>query len=355
MFSNFLKRNSQIKNLLIITPFYYPHLGGVEKHVFKTCKVFQKKGFALKVITQKHDSNLVTQEKISDLDIYRFNFPKIKLFGLFVIWITFLQKYFSLFYQADVVHVHDVMIWCLPLRLLFPRKKFVLTIHGWEGIYPIPKKNIWLKNISAKLANKVICVGAYIGKHYGISCDQTIEGAIDQESFSNLSTKKQKFQSVVYLGRLVSDTGLPLLLEAWKKLSAADKKNLKLIFIGDGELRTICKKYGTVLGWLSENKVREQLEKSSACFASGYLSALEGLAAGCTVLVIAHNQLKKDYWQMSKIGDKVQILEDSKQVVETLKLAKQFIKNNNFSQNLSWLKQRSWQKTAQLYLDNYSS
>lgn len=353
MFSKNIKKNNR-QNLLIITPFFHPHLGGVEKHVFKTSLIFQKKGYKLKIIAQKHNASLANQDKINGLDVYRFSFPRIKIFGLFVIWITFLRRFFSFFYQADIVHVHDVMLWCLPLRLLFPRKKFILTMHGWEGVYPIPKKNIWLKKLSSRLANRIFCVGAYISKYYGVSCDQTIEGGVDQDLIGSHFSKNPNPVKIVFLGRLRQDTGLLEFLDAWKKLSSIERKSFHLTFVGDGDLKAVCKKYGEVRGWLSENKVKEQLKSSSICIASGYLSTLEALAAGCIVLAIGHNGIKKDYWQMSEVGSKVKIVENYNQVVKFLKQSKLLVKNYNPSSNLAWLKQKTWQEIAELYLESYS-
>lgn len=358
----FLKMNSNLKktginkNLLIITPYFYPHLGGVEKHVLKTSLLLQQQGWQIKIITRQHDLALATQELVQGLSVNRFSFPNLRVLGLVVTWLKLLARYFRVFKQADIIQVHDVMVWCLLMRLLFPRKKFVLTVHGWEGVYPIPLKNIWLKQLSARLANKVICVGAFIKKYYGINCDQVILGAVADNIV--IGQEKKKATSpirIVYVGRLAKDTGLLMLLKAYQKLPIKVQQTLNLSFIGDGELRSQCSTVGEVLGMVDETKISTQLAPAHLCFASGYLSALEGLSAGCLVVVGSANQLKKDYWSMSELASIIKICETENELVTVLKQAQQLVADYDVTANSTWTKQYNWQTIAAVYSEIYSS
>ncbi len=337
------------KRLLIFTPYFHPHLGGVEKHVLKTAGWLQRTGWQVKIITRQHQAGLPTKEQVQNLPVRRFSFPEIKVLGLLIIWWRILSRYWRLIRQSDVIHVHDVMIWLLPLRVLFPRKQIVLTMHGWEGVYPIPRKNIWIKRLSAALANKVICVGEYISKYYGVKCDQVIYGGVDQDSILSEAKLKRKWQlkpgeklKIVYLGRLAEDTGLKLLLEAWEQLPEQIRSRYELVFVGDGELRQECEWAGQVLGWLHEEQVQSELRSAHICFASGYLSALEGLAAGCKVLVGAQHQLRVDYWELSKLKQHIMVV---KNIEESLKLLTDSKKvTEQLAIDFAWIQNFSWQK-----------
>ncbi len=351
-------------NLLIVTPYFYPHQGGVEKHVLKTSlllkPLLKKQGLNLEIITQRPNAKLPHQEKTQGLMIHRFDFPKIKFFGLLIIWSRILFNYFQLIKKADVIHVHDVMIWLLPVRLLFPRKKIILTMHGWEGIYPIPRKNIWLKQLSAVLANKVICVGGYISKHYGVNCDELIDAGVDLQNKLSAEKVRQKLEvasnkrlKIVYLGRLARDTGLELMLQAWQELPKKAQEKLEIVFVGDGPLRRSCEMAGKVLGWVHEEQVESELRSAQICFAGGYLSALEAMAAGCRVFVGADNQLKYDYWQDWGENGRVLVFTSAEEIKLFLLKPQPILNTAQVMQNKKWAEKQTWDKIADLYWDLY--
>ncbi len=121
--------------ILMLSRFYFPHVGGVEKHIHEISKRLTKKGHKIEVI--------------------RVNYPKIKFIGLFVIWFQFIKQ-IRLIRKSDIVHIHDVFIWYLPFRLLFPRKKVFITHHGGQAVFPIPIKEIFIKRLASKLSNGTI-------------------------------------------------------------------------------------------------------------------------------------------------------------------------------------------------------
>ena len=97
--------------------------------------------------------------------------------GLVYIWF-WLFKNKKLIKETNIIHCHDVFIWYLPFRFLYPHKKVYTTFHGWEGTWPIPWQNILQKRLANKLSNGTIAVGKYIGKYYGIKADKIIYGGI---------------------------------------------------------------------------------------------------------------------------------------------------------------------------------
>ncbi len=310
-------------NVVFLTRLFYPHIGGVENHVFSISKELTKKGHKITVITEKYDNKLPSEDKINGIKIFRFSYPKIKLLGLFIIWLKLL-KFLSTFLKADIIHIHDVFIWYLPFRLFLFFKPVYSTFHGWEGVYPIPLKNKLIRKLSAYLSCKNICVGEYIPKYYGIKADKIIYGGV--EKVIKKTFKKQK-NSIVFLGRLEEDTGLLQFINWIKK----NKEKYKVIFCGDGSLRKRAEKYGEVKGAVKTPS--KYLKQAEFCCPGGYLAACEALNYGCKLLLFYHNPLKRDYWKLSpfyKIKDK------QKQAKE-------------------WLQKNTWKKIAEVYLNLWKS
>lgn len=144
--------------ILFLAQHKWPHVGGVEVHIRELVKSLKLKGQSVKIISSE--------------DI---RYPKIKYLGLLYIW-HWLWKNREIIKSSDLVHVHDVFIWYLPFRFLYPSKKVYTTFHGWEGVWPIPWKNILQKRIASKLSTGTIAVGKYIEKYYGIKADKIIYG-----------------------------------------------------------------------------------------------------------------------------------------------------------------------------------
>lgn len=163
--------------ILFLTHYCHPHIGGVETHIRELSNMLRIKGENITILTSKHYSKLRSNETINGIKVIRFSYPHIKIFGLLAIWV-WLWKHRQIIRGSDVIHCHDVFIWYLPFRFLYPWKKVYTTLHGWEGVWPIPLKNILLKRMAAKLSTGTIAVGRYIEKYYGIKADKIIYGGI---------------------------------------------------------------------------------------------------------------------------------------------------------------------------------
>ncbi len=334
----------------MITPSFYPEMGGVQRHVLEVGKMLVKQGHQLEVIASSQAVNINPREKILGIQINRFSYPEIKLLGLLVVWWKMLS-FWKLVAAADVIHVHDVMLWSFPLRILFPRKNWVLTMHGWEGVYPLPKKNIFLKKLAGKMANKVVCVGEYISQHYGVDCDRVIYGGVDANLFKRKTAKKKKSANlkIVFVGRLSDDTGVKLILDS---LVQAELEKYTFYFAGDGPLKVECEQSGQVLGWLQEKELAELLAQADLVVVGGYLSALESLVAGCETVAIANNPIKQDYWLNSPLVDWMHVISSPEQLLELLNS----ITKSNFQSKIpeaTAIKQYSWNKIANHYLQLY--
>jgi glycosyltransferase involved in cell wall biosynthesis len=274
--------------ILFITPYYSPHIGGVEKHVKEIAKHITKKGPDVTVLTSKHDKKLKVYDVLNGIEVIRFKYPKIKYLGLLTIWKE-LFKNRNLIKSADVIHIHDVFIWYLPFRFLYPKKKVITTLHGWEGEWPIPINNLRLKKLAQKYSDITLSVGKYIEWHYGIVSDKIIYGATDIKYRNAPHKVKGK---IAYVGRLDKDTGL---IEFIKSLKESNYKNV--VFVGDGKLKNLCKKYGKVTGFTDP---APYLKSAEYAVPAGYLSYIDAVASYCKIITFADNPLKEDYWKEIK-------------------------------------------------------
>ena len=259
--------------ILFLAQHKWPHVGGVEKHIGEVSKWLR---FSSAIKVKGGRVTIISSEDIK--------YPKIKYLGLLYIW-YWLWKNRDIIKRSDLVHIHDVFIWYLPFRFIYPSKKVFTTFHGWEGIWPIPWKNILQKRIAAKLSAGTIAVGKYIEKYYGIKANHIVYGGT---SIIRMAEVKKIRNSVVFLGRLEKDTGV---LKFLKRLD--DFKYRNVTFVGDGPLRKMCEKYGKVIGFTDPVPY---LKKAEYCIPAGYLSYIEAKQFGCKILVFPNNPLKKDYW-----------------------------------------------------------
>ncbi len=304
--------------VVFFTNFYYPHIGGVEKHVEKVGGQLIKKGYKLQIVTSKHESKLKSKEFYKGVKIHRINYPKVKYIGLLSVWL-WLLKNISLIKESDIVHIHDVFIWYLPFRFLFPRKKVFITHHGGQAIYPVSKKEIFMKQLATKLSSGTICIGKFISKYYNLSSDVISYGAV------NIPKTRKKEKKVVWVGRLEKETGI---LKALKEMKKYKRKGYKIDFCGDGPLKKECEKVGSVHGYVNPMPF---LAKAKVCFPVGYLSALEGMASKCKIKVVWNNKLKEDYWKLTPFW--------------------KYIKNEDINKAYEWVEKQSWGKLTEKYVN----
>src|SRR5258708_1685055 len=116
--------------LLFLARRYAPHIGGVETHLEHVNAFLGTKNVEVTVITEREDPSLPLREKKDGVRIFRIPLPKGQT-NKWLIWLWAL-RHFMLFLETDIVHIHDVFFWILPIfPLLKPfGKKIYMTFHG---------------------------------------------------------------------------------------------------------------------------------------------------------------------------------------------------------------------------------
>lgn len=315
--------------ILFLSKFFYPHIGGVERHVEAVGQELTKLGHKITVVTLKHESKLPDYQTYRGIKIIRLPYSTSK----WGIWKN-LWPHRQLIKTSDIIHCHDVFFWYLPFRFMYPFKPVFTTFHGWEGKFPVPFKNIVLRKIWEKLSSGSICVGDYLTTWYKTKPDFVTYGAV----YKSICDRQPDYiaKQVIFIGRLEKDLGLAEYLPALKIIKK--KFKIKVTFVGDGPMRQQCARIGRVTGMVKN--LETYLNQSPVVFASSYLTIWQALAAGCPVYSLYHNPLKKDYLEKFPAAANIHIAGSAKELL------------NQFNQPLPLCRHfPSWEDVAKLYLN----
>lgn len=274
--------------IIFLTRLFWPHVGGVERHVQGLVQELVK-NHEVTIITEQYSPDLKLQESHMGAQIFRIPvFQVSESQKKWTIW-KWLWHHQDLLKYSDIIHVHDVVFWLYPYKLLHPNKKIFATFHGWEGVYPLPVKNILQRRLDAAITRGNICVGDYLAIWYGIKPDLITYGAVSPVPHVRKQINNSK--KLLYLGRLDENTGWRECLARFHRLKSRNGWNL--VVAGDGPLSRLAPTEAKLLG--SVPNPFPYILASDYVFTSGYLSILEAFAAGKVVLSYSENPLKRDY------------------------------------------------------------
>lgn len=332
-------------NILFFSRLFYPHIGGVEKHVLEVSKLLAKKGNNVIVVTEQDSMKTKLSEVFEGIKIYRIAKLKNEKLKKFIIWKWLLDNY-QLMKNADVIHCHDVFFWYLPFRFLFPFKKIYTTFHGYDN-YPLKSKNIFIHKMSEKLSNGNICIGDFIKKWYGTNPNFVSYGGVNIISDHRLKIIGHK--SAVFIGRLDEQTGIKTYIKA-VKLIRKKIPNFKLEIIGDGKFRKEIERDFKILGF-QENSGK-YFQNYTFAFVSRYLSILEAMAAKKLVFAVYDNPLKEDYLRMAPFSKYITISSSSSELVSKISyyLDNGKAKEIMIAEAYAWVKKHTWEEMTNIYL-----
>ena len=341
-------------NILFLCRLFYPHIGGVEKHVLEISKILIKKGHKIVVVTEKHQNKLMPKEKIEGIEVYRIPDLRENWFKKFKIW-KWMWENRRLIKQADIIHCHDVFFWYFPFRFLFFKKPIYTTFHGYES-YPLRNRQIVMHRISNWLSFGNICVGDFIGKWYGTKPDYVTYGAVEISNFSPRGeagkfkiSNRVRNKSAIFIGRLDEQTGIKTYANA-VKLIRNKIPDFDFMVVGDGKFGEEIKKEFKVLGFKKNPK--KYLLECRFAFASRYLSILEAMAVKKLVFAVYDNPLKEDYLKMAPFSKLINIVRSENKIVDKILY---FLKNPKEEEEMirnafEWTKTKTWENAATPYL-----
>lgn len=330
--------------ILFLVRLYWPHGGGVEKHVEKLSEQFVKRGDEVWVITEQYDQSLSEYEIHENVKIYRI--PYFALKSKLLLW-TWMENHIDLVDVADVVHVHDVFWWYWPTYVLRLFKPVYITFHGYEGADPPTRKAILWRKMSEIACRRALCVGDFMKKWYWARPDAITYGAANLKPLPLPDN-----HSAVFWGRFDEDTGVLLYAEAIKQLRAVTSAS----FYGNGsqlqQLQKICQGSSRIeiLPWT--NKVESVLAHHRFAFVSRYLSILEAMQVGRLVIAVYNNQIKRDYLMCHPMVDNMVVAGSSRELVYKLKhiISRPDEERIMIARAQEWAVKQRWESMRDLYL-----
>lgn len=337
-----MKRGKKPKKILFLSRLYKPHIGGVETHIEKISHLLVKEKLEVTIICEQHDKKLKTSEKINGINILRLPINLSEKNKKFQIW-KWIIKNRNFLKEFDVIHIHDVFFWIIPLIFFLDRKKIFITFHGYES-YPIKFSSKIQKKVAAKYCSGSISVGKFINKWYGIASNAVIYGGVDSKFITAKSQNRtKKITHILYIGRLGDDMGANTYINTLKRL----KKNgfkFNLEVCGDGKYRKEFEKLGKVNGFVED--IFSYIRKSDIVFSSSYLTMLEAAVAKKAIFSVYSNPLKEDYLKMSPFSKFVSINSNAKELFESISKGS---KNVKVEEGYKWAKNQRWENVLKTY------
>jgi len=337
---------------------YHPHLGGVERHLEGLIRtVLQLDGETqISVITEQYHLELPLLEKHAQVSIYRVPlFPHPDQPNLKSSISAGMRSLLPILESADVIHVHDVFFWLLPLLPWLLNSKIFITFHGYEVPGPPSLKQRWWHQLAEMCSDGNMCIGAFHQKWYGVDPTVVSYGAVDQVSDHTRSVKSAVLESherrFLFVGRLEEDTGIWAYLQAFAEIRrTAHLTTISIDVVGDGELRAQLEQFvqdeQLPVRFLGKQKVNSATYIGyTASLVSGYLSMLESLAAGVPVIATYMTLLKFDYLRDSPFYAFITLAQPGKALQTALCTDHQLT-----PEAVSWARQQTWQKLADQYL-----
>ncbi len=346
-------------HVVFLSKRYWPAIGGVEKHLVSLCDALLqlRPDVQITVVTERYDRALPVFEEHRNIKIHRIPLtpspenPDLKK----SMW-SWVKAHQSLFAAADIVHVHDVFFWLLPLLTSWSLPKIYTTFHGYEPPGPPNWRQQSWHQLAEVLSDGNMCVGEFHQKWYGVQPTITTFGAVDQSYIAVEKQSNAKPGTFVFVGRLDEDTGIWQYLEVLAQLDGELNGKSKtyqgyhLDIVGDGPLRQqlewFVEQAGLSVRFLGAQVTQPTLyQKYSCSLVSGYLTILESLAAGVPVVAAYATALKKDYLEMTPFAPWILIAQPGSELVAAIKEVPLISEAAR-----SWARHQTWSQLAQSYL-----
>jgi glycogen(starch) synthase len=264
--------------VLFFSPSFYPQIGGLETVSMLIAKTLAKKKIDVVVITYAAlDNHMELDEGFKILR----NPSSIVLFKEHI--------------KADIFFHHNVSLKGVWPLLLYPKKWVILHHLTYFNIRDKLAPLEWLKRNLSRFGNNV-SVSCYVN-HTLPKRGNVIYNPYDDEVFY-LRPEIKRDKSFLFVGRLVSDKGCALLIEAFYQNKEKGFTE-KLSIVGDGPelafLKEKVKKFGleesiTFMGTKQGNELAEIYNQHHTLVIPSIwkepfgLIALEGLACGCQII-----------------------------------------------------------------------
>ena len=284
------------RKILVYSSVFYPAIGGLENHTLFLIEEFVKAGHKVKVVTEQ------VQDSSRPLE------------GIEVVHSSEKLKQLKLFFWSDVLYMPNITLKGVWLLLFNPFKKWVISHNDFHLMYSNDLKTKF-KNFLIRRATKNVSVSKSVADFLKVE-SAVIYNCYNDDVFRLYPDESRQFD-FVFVGRLVSQKGCEMLIDACSRLSRPFSLNI----IGDGvESEKLKEKVLTLglerqiafLGFMQNEALGRMLNGHRVMIVpsldvEGFgIVALEGLACGCKMLVSNAGGLAEavdGYGEIFQMGD----------------------------------------------------
>jgi len=343
--------------ILFFTRLFYPHIGGVERHVYEVSRELVARGHKVTIVTEKFDEDSAEQQEFEGMEVYRIPVGKNEWIKKFVIW-RWLFVHRKLMKQANVIHCNDVFFWYLPFRFFYLTKKIFITFHGYEGNDIPNKRSVLMHKIAEKFSLGNICIGEFLRKWYNTKPNFISYGGVNPlgERIGYKKIEPRQKISFVFVGRLERETGIMVYLRAMQVVQARGFA-VNLIILGDGSKRNEAERFcqknklsAKFTGFVTD--MDRYIFAAHFVFTSRYLGIIEALSRKKFVFAVYNNEIKKDYLYMTPFVDFFSITKDDNALSEEIvfHIQNQHVAFEKTKKGFLWAEKQTWERLTDTYL-----
>jgi len=245
-------KNSKLK-LLVVTPYFYPKLGGMENYAYNISKgLNQKYNWSIVVVTSNHEDKTYKEETIEGMKIYRLPRQfKVSNTPISFKWKKQISKIIEK-EKPDVINAHSPVPFISDVACRIAHKRgipFVLTYHAatmYKENNLIRNLIIWLYELflgkkTKKISNKITTVSDFARLQFPMKIQDKTEivyNSISEKEIINQKIKTKKEYDLIFLGSLDKAhalKGLEEIIKAIKIFKDEFNQKIKLAIVGDGD------------------------------------------------------------------------------------------------------------------------
>lgn len=249
------------KKLCIFTGFILPHLGGVERYTDKLVNQLIKLGYSITIVTTNFDNDkdyYIKQEKcevykIPVYSLFKNRYPLLKKNNIYKKIIAELQ---SKTFNGYICQTRFYLTSLLGVKLSFNNNIEPIIIEHGSSHFTVNNKilDYFGEKYEHYLTNKLKKYNPHFYgvsnrcnewlKHFKIQADGVLYNSVDSNVYNKYKDTyydmKPKNKIVIsYIGRIIKEKGILMLLEAFTELNKK-YKNIILYIAGDGPLLKEC-------------------------------------------------------------------------------------------------------------------
>jgi len=341
--------------IAFLTTRFAPAIGGVEKYIAELAQAVRAKGHEATVITGAHRDGLLPKETIKGITVHRYAAHRAP-------WRArrSLRRLERVLRCADVINVSDVLMLERLYESIQPRKDTVicLTRHGMSFRWPVPHDEIQRARSASSLVDATIDDGCFIAKWLGVPGDAVVDQGLNPKADDLPRIPVPTTHHAVFVGRLSSDMGIEMYVEAIDLLRTRYHLDLPMSVFGAGplepRLRTLIEQRRLpVTIHRAATAAQNELYRASLAFVSGRMAIQEAMARRRPVIAACVNPLRFDYVVGEPFGPYVAAARSSGAIAEN---AAHLLNHPDRAaaqadRAFHHVRRLTWDRTAEAYLD----